>query len=774
MNIFTARFLRNMRVWKKITMIMILMGIPLAIAIYGFVSKALEDVNFNQKERLGAAYLVATSPLLSQLPLHRDAAQEARFNVEEASAKLAQLTAEVDATFQAAAAKDAELGAALGSTERMRKLQAGWNQLKASSDVDSEKYNALMDELIALIKHVGDTSNLTLDPELDTYYLMILAVSDFPEAVEDLSRLRTRVSEFALLRQITPEQRSELVKRLGSYEWASRAIDRDMKLAMDNNGSFAAAIKPALDKSAQAEGALMSFLQGSVIGSEVIDFLPEQSSVLFTAAINSRLQTLQASTTELDRLLAIRVNKLKNDTYLTLGLIIPGILLVFFVCFYISRSITRPLSNVLEVSKSIAHGDLAVQIPDRSDDEVGQLIGSMTEMTQYLREMAAIAETIAGGNLKVEVNPRSERDSFGIAFRSMCSSTQLLGQSREERDRIQQEIMKLLEEISGVGNGDLTVEAEVTAGATGAIADSFNFMIDELRKIIRNVKGSTEKVKGSATEIQSTTERLANGTVVQARQIADTSSAVEEMAASIQQVSDNATLSATVADQSRANAKTGAQAVQNSISGMQRIREQVQETAKRIKRLGERSQEIGEIIQLIDDIADRTSMLALNASIQAAMAGEAGRGFAVVAEEVERLAERSTNSTKQIAALIKSIQSETNDAVTAMEETTREVVAGSGLATEAGQALSEIEAVSNKLADLIQTISHAAQQQARGSEAITHSMKRILDVTKEIESGTSEATVTVGALVGLADSLDGSVSAFKLPGQTNGNGFSRN
>jgi twitching motility protein PilJ len=191
------------------------------------------------------------------------------------------------------------------------------------------------------------------------------------------------------------------------------------------------------------------------------------------------------------------------------------------------------------------------------------------------------------------------------------------------------------------------------------------------------------------------------------------------MASSIQQVSDNATLSAAVADQSRANAKTGAQAVQNNISGMQRIREQVQETAKRIKRLGERSQEIGEIIQLIDDIADRTSMLALNASIQAAMAGEAGRGFAVVAEEVERLADRSTNSTKQIAALIKSIQSETNDAVTAMEETTREVVAGSSLATEAGQALSEIESVSNRLADLIQTISHAAQQQARGSEAIT-------------------------------------------------------
>ncbi|MDQ3253461.1 MAG: methyl-accepting chemotaxis protein, partial [Acidobacteriota bacterium] len=234
-------------------------------------------------------------------------------------------------------------------------------------------------------------------------------------------------------------------------------------------------------------------------------------------------------------------------------------------------------------------------------------------------------------------------------------------------------------------------------------------------------------------------------------------------------VSDNAAESATVANTARDNAKQGAQAVQNNITAMGRIRDQVQETAKRIKRLGERSQEIGEIIQLIDDIADRTSMLALNASIQAAMAGEAGRGFAVVAEEVERLSDRSTNATKQIGALIKSIQSETNEAVAAMEETTREVVEGSKLANDAGQSLTEIESVSNHLAEIIQSISQASKQQARGSEELAKSMTGISNVTQQVAAGSKQAAVSVRSLAVLSETLRNSVATFKLP-STNGNG----
>jgi twitching motility protein PilJ len=240
------------------------------------------------------------------------------------------------------------------------------------------------------------------------------------------------------------------------------------------------------------------------------------------------------------------------------------------------------------------------------------------------------------------------------------------------------------------------------------------------------------------------------------------------MASSVQQVSERAVLSAAVAEQALVNARQGTEAVQKTISGMNNIRQQVQETSKRIKRLGESPQEIGEIVQLIGDIADRTSILALNASIQSAMAGEAGRGFAVVAAEVERLADRSSEATKRISTLIKSIQSETNEAVAAMESTTKEVVIGSELANEAGQALNEIGTVSNRMAELSQAISIAANQQALGSESVAKSMGEISQITQQTSAATKKAAQSIQDLAKISYGLRASVSAFRLP--SNGNG----
>ena len=238
------------------------------------------------------------------------------------------------------------------------------------------------------------------------------------------------------------------------------------------------------------------------------------------------------------------------------------------------------------------------------------------------------------------------------------------------------------------------------------------------------------------------------------------------MASSIQQVASKTEESAEVAKDARKRAGEGSAAVAATIDGMNRIRSQVQETSKRIKRLGESSQEIGEIVRLISDIADRTSILALNASIQASMAGDAGQGFAVVAEEVERLADRSNEATKQISTLIKAIQTDTAEAISGMEESTKEVVEGSKLAAQAGQTLSDIDNVSSQLAELIDSISMAAKQQARGAEEVSQSMIEISEVTQQTAAGTNQAAVSVSHLAELADELRGSVSQFKLPGQT--------
>jgi len=429
---------------------------------------------------------------------------------------------------------------------------------------------------------------------------------------------------------------------------------------------------------------------------------------------------------------------------------------------------TAYLKEMADISDHIANGELMVNVKPRSEDD--RFGNSFQRMASYLKDMARKADRIALGDLSVKVEPKSERDRFGKSFKNMLDNTLSLVQSKEERDSIQKSIVRLLNEVSNVATGNLTVQAEIRSDMTGSIAAAFNTMIIKLRQIINQVQETTLQVNSSAGDIKKTTDHLATGSEIQYAQINDTSSAIEQMASSIQEVSNNAATSAQVADRSLVSARQGAEAVQNNINAMARIREQVQETAQRVKRLGERTQEIGKAIKQINDIAKRTSVLALNASIQASAAGESGRGFAVVAEEVERLADRAANATKQITTLTQSIQSETFEVVAAMEETTREVAQGSHLANEAGQALEEIQTVSKQLSDLIQSISQSAKQQARGSEAIANAMIGISEITEQMAKGSQKAAMSVHNLVSLADALRGSVVMFKLP-EANSNSY---
>jgi twitching motility protein PilJ len=739
--------LKNLKIWQKLLLIGAPFLVPIGILFFLLLSAYNEQIDVTVQEKKGIEYLAALRQFIEHVPQHRGLTQGV-LSGNEAGRK-DQLTARsrIADDIKALDAVDQKYGTALRSTAKWNALKARWQDLLGKVDTLKPKesfdlHTGIVADALQLTTEVSEASNLSRDPSTDGYYLQeALTVGLLPQT-EYMGQARgfgtgilaraTKADATEQEKTLTPDERVQLLIMLAQMRRARDVLSRDLERVLANNPALKSSLESKARENLRACDSMIDLVDKRLVNAAAITLPPGEFFTAATGTIDSSFQLYDTLEPALVRGLDARLTSLQWMMGYAVGFGVLGMALTLLIVWLVTRTITQQITAIKALFSQIGIGDFSARAEVLTNDELGEMATTLN---------------------------------------AMLDNTLTLIQSREERDNIQGSIQKLLEEISGVADGDLSKNAEVTADMTGAIADAFNFMILQLRQIISNVQDATVQVSSSANEIHATAEHLAQGSEGQALQIVNTSAAVDEMAVSIQQVSENAATSAKVADQALAVARRGAESVNATIEGMNRIRDQVQETAKRIKRLGESSQQIGEIVQLIDDIADRTSILALNASIQAAMAGEAGRGFAVVAEEVERLAERSTNATKKIANLVKTIQSETNEAVTAMEEGTREVVDGSTLANQAGQSLSEIESVSGKLSDLIQSISLAAKQQARASEGVAKSMTEISQVTQQTAAGTKQAAVSVNGLASLADELRDSVSRFRLPGR-GGDGLS--
>jgi twitching motility protein PilJ len=348
------------------------------------------------------------------------------------------------------------------------------------------------------------------------------------------------------------------------------------------------------------------------------------------------------------------------------------------------------------------------------------------------------------------------------AEQGRSEAQRLEDQAKRRNEQNQAAILRLMNELQEVADGNLAVQATVTEDITGAIADSVNYTVEELRGLVGRINSTAEQVNTASSQARDIATRLLTASEAQSREIRGTGEKVLQMATQINEVSNSAGESAKVARASLEAAERGQRAVYNQIAGMNEIREQIQETSKRIKRLGESSQEIGEIVELITDITEQTNVLALNAAIQAASAGEAGRGFSVVAEEVQRLADRSAEAAKQIGALVRTIQTDTQDAVGAMEKSTQGVVEGTKLSDAAGTALADIGRVSRQLAELIERIASNTSEQAESAGGVALSIERILSVTEQTSQGTRQAAQSIGQLATLARELKASVARFRV------------
>ena len=378
---------------------------------------------------------------------------------------------------------------------------------------------------------------------------------------------------------------------------------------------------------------------------------------------------------------------------------------------------------------------------------------AMREPNLLMQSMAAVFIGLALLGLVV----------FGFRLRRSIRARQSqVGRADEENRRNQAAILRLMEELAVIADGNLTAQASVTEEITGAVADSINLTVNQLRKVVGNINQSAKAVNAATEQARDTARKQIAAATRQAQDIEAADVSVEMMTQSMGDMSSSAGHSVQVARESLVMTERGSRAVQNSIEGMNAIRQRIQETSKRIKRLGESSQEIGEIVDVITDIAEQTNVLALNAAIQAAAAGEAGRAFAVVAEEVQLLAERSADATTQIASLVKTIQTDTQEAVAAMEGSIQGVVEGARLSDTAGQSLKEIEKVTANLAEMIESIAVSAETQSVVAEEVRNIMRDVLRVTSETTEGTQRSATSVGQVAELAQALKSSVAQFKV------------
>ncbi len=717
---------------RKLALMAVLLVAPTLVVGALFYSSQDVQLQATRQQLEGLRYTRPFVALLTQMGLHRDAAAMALSGTGAGEGSVREAQAEVDRAVKALKqSESAAAAAARFQTQALTSeilegwdtnLKPNWNSGNAISSLDM--HALVMAQVGDVIRLVGRNAHGSEPGAAATPfdYSLLFAL---PASLESLGQLGAFGVAVSGQRALTPEQWDRLAGLTQDVRRTSESL-RTAVIAAGKlpAGSFEPRLKTATDAAVTATESFLDATQEASAGRGAFRADPLAYHALATQSLNAiaGLETSLAASVEAG--LDTRLSELASARNFELVAVALLLALALGLGYLIASTVSRQVQSMASVFNRISRGDLGA---------------------------------------RADVTARDELGSFAQALNMVLDNTIALGQSRQERDAIQSNIEKLLHEIEGVAQGDLTKEAAVSDGMTGSIAASFNLMLVELRGLIRRVQESTQTVDTAAESVQKTTGELVAGSVGQASQIVEATSAVNQMVASVQQVTGQAAKAAHIAQTALHNAQLGAESARLTIDGMGRVRQQVQDLGQPVRDLRESSVQIGEVAQLIADISKRTSILALNASIQAAVAGDSGQGFGVVAEQVEELASRSSEAVRRVASLNKSIQASTSNVMDALKEATQQATTGENLATEASRRLVEIEGVSQQLAGVVENILSACRQQGANSESIARSMGEISRVTGRTTSGAQEAASSIGDLTALVRELRGSVSRFRLP-----------
>jgi methyl-accepting chemotaxis protein len=789
-----------LKIWHKLTFAVLAFSLLLAALLYSFVTEKRREAEAVQSARNGATYLVAVRRVIEQLPEYEQQMSE--------KGEAEQAVKQIEQAFQALEVAEKNYGSEAQTKDQLAILQSKWQAMKGQGPIVAplERQALLANALNAarnLSIQIGNSSQILLAQDLSTYYTMDLVLLTLPEQQDNLARLWQLAFNVATRHDLTPETHARMLALSGKIREDVTNAENSLRVAVGHDQSVALQTLSLSNRESTSRTlAFLNLVENWLIKGDGAIIEPNEVSQAGRQAFAASLRFWDAAHPALEIQLQQRAAKTEYDLYFWLLAGVGGWLVLLLLGWRIVRGVSQPLNLAARLAGDLARGKLTETKPQKVKGEAGALLRSMQEiaarqreihkfaealsigqlsktiapltpndivghslqkMSAYFNEQARNIELFASGNLTAMPRPKSERDRLGKASEHLLEYMHRLSQGQREHERTQSSILSLLAEVSEAATGDLTVEAEVKGDPTGAIADAFNLMIGKLRQIIYKVKDTTFLVNQSAVNIQLTTDELAAGSEHQAGQLKGVVLGIRDMSNLIQVVTEHASQSAVVARRALDSSNTGVEAIHQSYASTRRIREQVMESSKRIHRLGERSQEIVTSLEVIKDIAGRTSMLALNASIQAGAAGGSGHGFVVVAEEIEALSERIANVTKQIATLAGALQAETRDVAAVLDTAGHEAHNGAARVSEAAQALNDIGEVANQLTLLIQAIWQASQKQTRGADEIARSMREISRVTNRVLTGSQEAAASVRQLVGQAGELRESVVAFRLP-----------